>query len=103
MAWTDRVRRVLGSCLGSFGEDVTYTPSGGAPDVISGIYNSVHEAIDEQGVVVSTVHPNLGIRLSDLAAEPGPEDTVVIRGNTFEVTSVAEDGEGGATLLLEKQ
>lgn len=55
-----------------------------------------------RGAPVSTNHPTLGIILADLAVRPAKGDTAEISGTTYRVIDCQEDGEGGASLRLQK-
>jgi hypothetical protein len=91
----------LGVCMRTFGEDVTYTPQGGAPVTVAGVFRDEWVEIDpETRAKISTQVPNLGIRLSDFAVKPKQRDTLVRSGTTYAVNDVREDGEGSATLFL---
>lgn len=101
MAFSDLTDRALKACRTTFGESVSYTPSGGSPATIQGVFNAKTVML-EDGVPVQSKIPTLMIRLADLGEDFSPSrlDTVVIRGVTYGVKEIDEDGEGGAHLEL---
>lgn len=87
----------------ALGEAVTYTPLAGSPVSIKGIFNAMTAEIDAgTGFRVMTPRPTLEIRLAALAAAPKQGDQVAVRSQTYKITSVTKDGEGGAVLALAK-
>jgi hypothetical protein len=103
MAFSDLTELVLGACTATFGEDVTYTPVAGSSETVKAIFNETHVEIDGSiGIPVQSHEPNLGVRLSDLPADPSEGDTVVVRGTTYKVARWEDDGEGGSRLFLKK-
>jgi hypothetical protein len=95
---------LLADCLATFGEDVAFTPAGGAPVTIRAVFDEDHVAVDpDTGAAVTTAGPTLGLRLSDLAAAPGRGDTVVVRSRTFKIVDWHPDSEGGGIAVLHEQ
>jgi hypothetical protein len=89
---------VVGLCNDVMGTEVSYTPFGGAPVTINGVFDNAY--IDAEGIV--SVKPTLRIRLSDLEDNPAKNDTVEISSTTYKVMESHEDGFGGSTLFLKK-
>lgn len=109
MAWTKAKTLMQRTNFRRYGEDVTYIPAAGGSLVVTGIYRSAHEAVDSEGLTVHSNQPVLDVKLEDLPAapvsgQPGQDtvDQVTVRGNTFDVVDVQEDGEGIARLLLHR-
>lgn len=98
---------VLGPCEGVFGEDQTptYTPPGGAPFPVPGIFDDAHTGLqmgDAGDPEVSTVHAVIGIRLSQFQVPPAQDGKLLIPriGKAFLVIDVQPDGHGAAKLIL---
>ena len=105
MDWRKATESVLRICTGALGEAVIYTPSGGSPVTIQGIFDAKYQALvpdGSGGTVVTSTRPAVGIKLSDLAAPPGPLDRVRIRGVDYGIEPPQEDGQGGALLFLKR-
>lgn len=103
--WAGAVDRLLGAALREFeAESVTFTPAGGPPIVVRGIFNNVWREVDPgTDAIISTNQPNLGIRLSDFGTRPPRDgDTVTVNGIAYRVSDPQEDGEGGCKILLHK-
>jgi len=103
MNWLEITDGILKASVSAFGESVTYTPRTGTSKEISGIFDNSYKRLDPQsGLIVQSVEPVLGIRLSDLDSAPGDGDSVLIRSIVYRVVEVKQDGQGGATLRLHK-
>lgn len=103
MAWRDQVDAVLETCVDTFGEPATYTPSGGSPVEVLGIYDDLYEAVDPQtGAIITSTQPVLGIKDDHLPDPPQQDDTVTVRGVTYRVKEVQTDGQGGSKLFLHR-
>lgn len=75
----------------AFGEDVTYTPSGGGPTVIKGFFQSpdtIPESGDDFGF--EATGPIVTVKAADVPT-PGHLDTFLIRGITYTVKRVEVD------------
>lgn len=101
MGFQDLADGVLEACKGTFGETVSYTPAGGSAESITGIFNAKTQVV-EDGLPVILDQPNLGVVLADLSSAPRVGDTVVVRGVSYRVSNVENDGEGGSVLSLQK-
>lgn len=104
MTWAETADRTLKAAIGTFKTAATYTPSGGSPTSLDGVFNHRHMEVDPNtGVSVDTAKTTFGVRLADLPETPTGSASLVIPGKgTFRVNEVIEDGEGGAELVLEK-
>ncbi len=106
MGWKDLSAGVNDACLETFGEEeeVVYTPAGGSPIPVDGIYDEDYVAVDpESGLEVSSAQPNIFLRRADLSADPGKNDVVTLRGRTFKVIDWHPDSEGGGIAVLHEQ
>ena len=100
--WDDLV---LGPTMGLFGEEVIYTPRGGAPVTIpDAVFDeeSIDLQLDEDGQTTTQRRPVLGIRVSALPTEPQQSDSVKIvkTGKVFIVREPLPDGHGHILLKL---
>lgn len=102
MAWSDLVERLQRAGNAAFGESVTYTPRGGSPATVSGVFEDAHEEITvADGIPVSRFAPMLSVWLGDLPDDRALQgDTVELAdGRRFEVVDVRES-DGIAELPL---
>lgn len=92
------------ACRDAFGESVTYTPQGGSPVSLSGIFNAQTEVIeDDAGVPVRSWLPSLGFKKSAIApATAKAGDAVTARSTSYKVRAVEDDGEGMIRVLLHR-
>lgn len=98
------VNGVLDTCMGTFGEPITYRPKAGGVYQARGIFDNEGTVFDvDTEQYVSTTQPRLGINLNDFPVDPKQGDTVELRGISFKVQDKREDGQGGATLFLHKK
>jgi hypothetical protein len=106
---------LIGPCMNAFAEPVTYTPAGGAPYQITGVFDRAYlEQLPFGGGGgqeplgfgsagnITAARPVLGVQLSQFAQEPAQDDTVLIPsvGIAYTVKEVQPDGHGWALLLL---
>lgn len=83
------------------GRDVIYTPEGGVPVTVRGVYDAAYFAATPGQPGVSTSTPALFLDLTDLAVDPVQDNPAIqIGGDTFEVREVQPDGAGVGVLLL---
>lgn len=86
-----------------FGESAIYTPSGGPPESIQGVFSAAGVRVElVGGVEVESTGPVLSIHLADLAGDPERGAGVVVRGLSFTVLQMEPDGEGDTKLFLEE-
>lgn len=100
-------KRVLAPTMGVFGEPVTYTPAGGSPFSVNGVYDEAYKTDIqfEDGLVGATAtKPLLGVRLSEFALPPAQNDRLYIPRVDlhFIVTDVQADSHGWAKLILNR-
>lgn len=94
---------VIAPTVGVFGDDVIYTPVGGAAFPITLVYDEGNKDLDlAGGTGVNTSNPIVSGRLADFAVPPAQGDSVLIikTGETFVVKDVEEDGKGAVKLPL---
>lgn len=97
-----RVDSVLKKSMDTFGEECKFFPKEGGCFVVNGIFDNTYEAIDpDTEQVLSGNQPALGINLNDVSFKlKGSE--VELRNVRFKISDVQEDGQGGATLRLQR-
>jgi hypothetical protein len=84
--------------LATYGDPITYTPTGGSAVVITGIKIPPTQL---EGIIPGQ---NLGlwVRLSDLPVQPKRADTLVLNSATYDVVEVHNDTVGGCYLAISK-
>lgn len=103
MNWLDLTDSVLKHSTETFGEAVTYWPKESPSFETTGVFDQAHIEVDpSSGMRIQSTTPRLGVRLSQLTAEPGEGDRVQIRGQVYEVVESQPDGQGGAVLILHR-
>jgi hypothetical protein len=107
MTWDSKTELVLEHCLNTFGVGETgsfkYIPKSGVAFDCRGIFDNEYRAVDpDTQVVVSSLVPNLGIKLSDLPQAPQNGDMVLVQDQKYRITEVQKDVHGGARLFLHK-
>lgn len=97
-------KHVIGPTVGLFGEAATYTPKGGTPFQITGVFDREYQEVSilDDGQGSSSRKPILGVRLAKFAALPQQNDTVYVPSVdiTYVVRNVKPDGHGHAVLEL---
>jgi hypothetical protein len=83
------------------GREVTYTPDGGSPRVISGMLQAFSELASGETVDVVVASPVLSVRTIDIP-EIQTGDQFTIDGQDYEVAVIQPDSEGITELMLEK-
>ncbi len=96
---------IIAAIAGVFGEPVTYTPVGGQPLQVRGVFTRAYVDVDpvsEAGrpAGIASTRPMLDVQLSQFPQPPAPGDQVVVRGVTYRVGVPEVDGEGAALLPL---
>lgn len=103
MSFNDRVNMLLGACLSEFGSQVIFTDNTDQSHTLEGIYSDEYQGVDpESGFDIISSIPNLGIRVADWPKVPEEGEQIVHNGNTYRVRHPELDGEGGATIFLDK-
>lgn len=93
--------------MNTFGVDTdglfTYVPKSGISFEVRGIFDNEYVAVDPNTQsVVSSLAPNLGIKLSDLPQSPMNGDMVIVKDQKYRISEVQKDVHGGARLFLHK-
>lgn len=103
MDWPTLAAKVQTVAQAIQGESVTYTPAGGAPESVTGIFDGVSVEVDmEQGLSVQSTDPSLSVHLADLAVEPTVGDAITVRGVSYTIAEIHPDGQGDARFKLEE-
>ena len=95
-------RLVLHPCLHVFGEPATYTPVGGAPAALVGVFEEFHTLVREgDGVPVQENRPVLGVRAADIPGGlPARNDAMQVSGRNWAIDEILPDGVGHLKLVL---
>lgn len=106
MSWESKVESLLGHCTSEavFGGEFTHIPRVGPAQAFKGVWSESYLAVDpENGIQVMSSDPNVGVRLSDFRTKPGKGDAIIRKGIRYFIRELQPDGEGGSTLILEKE
>jgi len=80
-----------------------YIPKVGVGFDVRGIFDNEYKAVDpDTQAIVSSLVPNLGVKLSDLPQSPQNGDMVFVQDQKFRIIEVQKDVHGGARLFLHK-
>lgn len=86
-----------------FGTDATFTPAGGSPSAIVGVFDNPYLGADAGGMVeFSATSPTFTARDVDFTGA-AHGDELVISGTTYIIREVMPDGTGITTVMLEEQ
>jgi len=110
MPWPDMADRMLGVAVRTFSQSdpdgetrVQYMPKGASSYPLSAVFDKAHVSVDPgTGVPISSTNPVLGVRLSDMQAEPKKGDRVQVSGVIYSVVDSQPDGVAGVMLELHK-
>lgn len=83
------------------GREVTYTPDGGTPRVLSAMLQAFSELVNGDSVDVVVANPVLSVRTQDIP-EIQTGDQFTVDGADYEVAVIRPDSEGITELILEK-
>jgi hypothetical protein len=83
------------------GREVTYTPTGGTPRVLSGMLQAFSELSSGESVDVVVAQPVLSVRTADVP-ELQTGDQFSVDGQDYEVAVIRPDSEGITEIMLEK-
>lgn len=99
----DACERTFGEAITwrtSAGVDVTTTPAG---ELLLGVFRDQFTPVEVgMEVEISTVAPQLDVKLADLPEAPQRHGVVIVRGATYRIVEEQPDGEGMTKLLLHK-
>lgn len=99
---TDDVRDFFFS-INDFGVEVIYTPDGGSPSTVTGIFDNPYLAADAGGFVEFTATSPTFITRTSAITGVAYGDTLTIDSVTYLIREVMPDGTGMTTLALEEQ
>ncbi|MBK68020.1 MAG: hypothetical protein CMP22_07825 [Rickettsiales bacterium] len=103
MSFNSMIDNLLGACLSVMGQPLTYIDEDENVYQLQGIFSNEFEAVDPNtGYEIISSVPNIGIRLSEWPKVPVFEEAISINEVNYKVRHTEEDGEGGATVFLDK-
>ena len=102
--WEDVVGDLHTACRDAYGVPVIFTPAGGDPETITGIFEAAREiaSIDAAGIPVALHKPVLEARLADFSIAPKDGDGITVKSVVYAVTDVQPDGHGWVALVLKR-
>lgn len=103
MAVETAVERAIFFEVDDFAVTASYTPQGGSPVAVRGIYDQEYLELDSGGSVAFAINQPRFQCASASVASAAEGDTLVVSGVTYKITVVQPDGTGVTTLVLEKQ
>lgn len=100
-SFKDLVGCALDVIIPCTGEEVCYRPRAGGAFDIPAVFDENFQIVDpDTEEVVSSQQPGIGVKLANIPFVPTQDDRVSIGRRTFKVTDVQEDGQGGASILM---
>lgn len=85
-----------------FGVAATYTPSGGSPATVNGIFDNEFFEVEAGGeIAVAMEQPRFTCRTSDVSTA-AEGDSITINSTAYTVRVVQSDGTGVTVLVLEE-
>lgn len=97
------VDSLLSHNINVFGERVYYKPLKGGSYYLQAVFDRNFEQVDpDTQVVIASNVPILGVNLNNMFGKPENGDEVKILDEFFRVVDSREDGQGGASLVLQK-
>lgn len=101
--WKSMTESVLGAAMSSFGELVTLRPAKEFQQDLLGVFRAAHAQVDLGAGGISTVNPELSLRLADVLGPPPRQgEDVLVRGKRYRIDDTQPDGEGGVKLKLKR-
>ncbi len=102
MSFADLLTAADVAVRNGLGGPVTYTPTVGSPEVVTGIFDEVYVKVDAGNPGISSSGPAVFLTLDDLPSDPREDTdaTVTIAGVTYLPHEYQADGFGGIRLLL---
>ena len=103
MGWLDIATRIQTAGQTVFGETVTFTPNGGTPATVTGVFDAEHayqELIGE--ALIETTRPIVVVRSAAFSPTPVRGDAISVRSTNYKVIEIQPDGQGDLSLILEK-
>src|SRR5689334_19327848 len=103
MSFREAVGEMDAALVDAFGMLTAYTPQGGSPVEVSGIFERAYVPVDAGLAGVQSEGPAIFYRLQDLPVDPATDvPSISVDGNTYRVTEVHKDGDGGVRLILHR-
>jgi len=97
------IERAIFFDVEGFGSTATYTPSGGSPVSVNGIYEDDYEQIDAGGSIgIAGSSPSFQCSSADISGA-AEGDALTVGGVDYIIRVVMEDGTGVTMLQLEAQ
>jgi len=103
MSWPDLagILQTVGQTI--IGEPVTYTPAGGSPESITGVFDGVSVSVEvDTGLVIQSTDPAITVRLAALFVQPTKGDAISVRSTSYTIAEIHPDGQGDAQLKLQE-
>lgn len=96
------VNCLLDVAIPTMGETIRYFPKSGGDYTLKAVFDRNFIQVDpETQVEVASNLPAIGVNLNRMFEKPQQGDRVRIGDEWFRVTDSQEDGQGGATLMLQ--
>ena len=102
--WENASEALHASCRDAFGAPVIFTPAGGIPTTIIGIFEEARDvaSVDAVGIPVASRKPVLEARMADFPSTPQAGDGVSVDGDGYSIVDVQPDGHGWVALIFKK-
>ena len=103
MGWLDLTARVQTAGQAVFGETVTFTPTGGSAETVTGVFDAEHAFQELLGeATIETARPVVIFRLGALSQAPVRGDSITVRSTAYKAIELQPDGHGDLVVVLEK-
>ncbi|MBG95144.1 MAG: hypothetical protein CL793_07820 [Chloroflexi bacterium] len=103
MGWLDLAARVQTASQTVFGESVTFTPAGGSPATVTGVFEAEHAFQEVMGdTTIETARPVVAFRIASLSQTPVRGDSITVRSTNYTAIEIQPDGHGDVVVVLEK-
>ena len=103
MGWLDLTARVQTAGQTVFGEVVTFTPTGGSAETVTGVFDAEHAFQELMGdATIETLRPVVIFRTASLSQTPVRGDSISVRSTDYTVIEIQPDGHGDIVVVLEK-
>lgn len=101
--WQSMTHSVLGAAMSTFGETVTLRPGKEFHQELRAIFRAAHAQVDLGQGGISTVEPELDVRIADVRDHPPKQgEEVIVRGLRYRISDTQPDGEGGLKCKLKR-
>ena len=104
MAWPTLLLAADRAALQHLGGSIRYTPSGGQPVDVRGIFDAAYVRVDAGQAGVTSCGPVVFVRTEDLPTDPEVDEgaTITVEGVQYRIQEPEKDGQGGALLFLRR-